>query len=63
MEAIGPISFAIVLVVNIVCAHAAQRIATERGRSRKAWLWLTAFLGPIMLGILVLLPSKRPVDA
>lgn len=45
MDAIGPISFAILLVVNIVCAHAAQRLARERGRSPKVWLWLSAFFG------------------
>jgi hypothetical protein len=36
----------------------AGRVAARRGRSVKAWSWLAAFLGPIALVILLLVPAS-----
>jgi hypothetical protein len=53
------LAFALFLIVNIAGAYAAQRLAWRRGRSRRAWLWLSALLGPGMLAVLALLPARR----
>ena len=34
------------------CVHTAQRLASQRRRSQKAWMWAAALLGPISLPVL-----------
>jgi hypothetical protein len=47
------------LITNIICAGAATRVAAERHRSSRVWLWLSALFGPVALAIVVLLPPKN----
>ena len=49
------------IVVWVVCAIYAYRIAPTFGRSRAAWTILAAILGPIALMVLYVLPKKQPV--
>jgi hypothetical protein len=43
---------------QIILAAIARHLAVKKGRSRIAWMWLTAFFGPIPLLVLALLPSR-----
>lgn len=49
------------IVVWVVCAIYAYRIAPTLGRSRTVWTILAAILGPIALMVLYVLPKKQPV--
>ena len=42
----------------IILVAIARHLAVKKGRSRIAWMWLTAFFGPIPLLVLALLPSR-----
>jgi hypothetical protein len=46
------------LLIMIILVAIARRLAVKKGRSRVAWMWLTAFFGPIPLLVLALLPSR-----
>jgi len=49
------------IVVWVVCAIYAYRMAPTFGRSRTAWTIMAAILGPIALMVLYVLPKKPPV--
>jgi hypothetical protein len=46
------------LLIMIIFVAIARHLAGKKGRSRIAWMWLTAFFGPIPLLVLALLPSR-----
>jgi hypothetical protein len=48
------------LLLSILSIVAAAYVADWRGRSRKAWMWAAAILGPFPLLALLLMPSKKP---
>jgi hypothetical protein len=56
----------IVVVLAIACCYLCGRIAEQRGRSIKAWVWLGAIFGPLALLLVATLPphgretSMRP---
>jgi hypothetical protein len=50
---------AILIVASGVCMIIAQRMAQNRARSPKLWVLAAAFLGPLPLAVLALLPSPR----
>jgi len=52
------IAFLLYLAVAFLFVYAAERMATRQHRSRKAWMWATALLGPFVLLILMFLPRK-----
>lgn len=53
----GFAAFCIVtLAIVVPCVVAAQRLAFRKHRSPRPWMWATAFLGPLPLAVLVLLP-------
>ena len=47
------------LSLTFFCVHAAQRLASQRHRSQKAWMWAAALLGPLPLPVLAWLPQRR----
>jgi len=47
------------LVLTFLCVYVAGRMASHKGRSSRAWMWLAAFFGPLPLLALRLLPPKR----
>jgi hypothetical protein len=47
------------LVLTILCVYVAGRMASQKGRSPRAWMWSAAFFGPLPLLALGLLPPKR----
>ena len=55
-----PLELILGLAVTVLCVFAAQALAIRKGRSRMGWMWAAALLGPIPLGILLLLPAKLP---
>ena len=54
---------AVAIVVWVVCAIYAYRMAPTFGRSRAVWTILAAILGPIALMVLYVLPKKQPVGS
>jgi hypothetical protein len=50
---------AITLVVFVASIYPAGRIAERRGRSFKVWAWIAAFIGPLALPLVFLLPNLR----
>ena len=51
---------AITLVVFVgFRSISAGRIAEHRGRSFKVWAWIAAFIGPLALPLVFLLPNLR----
>ena len=54
----------VLIIGNLICGRAAQLIAPTRGRSARFWMFLTVFtLGILILGLLVILPRKKPAVA
>jgi hypothetical protein len=53
------ILFALLAVVSIGSVYLAGRIAQYRGRSFKIWAWIAAFIGPLALPLVLLLPILR----
>ena len=53
---------AITLVIFIASIYPAGRIAERRGRSFKVWAWIAAFIGPLALPLVFLLPNLRAVN-
>jgi hypothetical protein len=53
------VEFAVLVVMNILCVHAAQQMAIHRHRPKRPWMWMSALVGPIMLPALFLLPQKK----
>ena len=50
---------ALFTVVLIGSVYLSGRIAERRGRSFKAWAWISALLvGPLAVGLLFLLPNR-----
>jgi hypothetical protein len=47
------------LVIFIASIYPAGRIAERRGRSFKVWAWIAAFIGPLALPVVFLLPNLR----
>jgi hypothetical protein len=47
------------LVVFVASIYPAGRIAERRGRSFKVWAWVAAFIGPLALPLIFLLPDLR----
>jgi hypothetical protein len=54
-----PMGLAILIVLSVACMYLSGQIALRRGRSFKAWLWLTAFFGPFALIAVAALPPLR----
>ena len=52
-------AFVGLLIFTFVCIALARRMALQRGRSTKAWMWSAAFLGPVPIAILALVPARR----
>ena len=50
---------AVFLALTIVCASYATRVAAERNRSSRFWLWLSALFGPVALAVLIVLPARQ----
>lgn len=48
---------AITLIAFIASMYLAGRIAERRGRSFKSWAWIAAFIGPLALPAVFLLPN------
>jgi hypothetical protein len=46
------------LVVFVASIYPAGRIAARRGRSFKVWAWVAAFIGPLALPLIFLLPKR-----
>jgi hypothetical protein len=59
MDEIVPL---IALGITFVAVYGAQILAIRKSRSRMAWMWASALLGPIPLLILLVLPSKLPFE-
>ena len=53
----GYILFALLAVVTVISIYLAGRIAERRGRSFKIWAWIAAFIGPLALPLVLLLPN------
>lgn len=49
---------AILIVAWGVCQFIAQRMAISRARSPKVWMFLAAFLGPVPLAVLAVIPAR-----
>jgi hypothetical protein len=47
------------LVVFIASIYPAGWIAERRGRSFRVWAWIAAFIGPLALPLVFLLPNLR----
>jgi hypothetical protein len=47
------------LVVFVASIYPAGRIAERRGRSFRVWAWVAAFIGPLALPLIFLLPNLR----
>jgi hypothetical protein len=44
------------LVGFVASMYFAGELAVQRGRRRTAWLWVAAFIGPLAIPIIYLLP-------
>jgi len=51
------LELAAIVLVNFVSVWGARWLALRKGRAPTAWMWLAAFLGPLILLPLALLPS------
>ena len=51
------ITLALLIVGSIISIYLAGRIAERRGRSFKIWAWVAAFIGPLALPLVFLLPN------
>lgn len=53
--------FAVFCAISIamlgILVTAAQHLALRKHRSPGAWMWATAFLGPLPIAVLVFLPT------
>jgi hypothetical protein len=47
------------LAVTVASVFAAQRMAANRSRSPRSWMWSAALLGPLPLALLAVLPPRR----
>jgi hypothetical protein len=54
------VSYTLGLVVDIICAVVAYRLAVKKDRNPVGWTLLGFFFGPIGLIIVALLPPRRP---
>jgi hypothetical protein len=52
----SPLTFALLLLLSFACTALAAPLADNRGRSRRAWMWAGALLGPVPLLLLIMLP-------
>jgi hypothetical protein len=43
----------------IACMYVAGRMALRRHRSYGLWLWIAAFIGPLAIPLIYLLPPAR----
>jgi len=53
------ISAVVILALTVASVDLARRLAAHKGRARGAWMWSAAFLGPLPLLLLAMLP-RRP---
>lgn len=54
----GFTAFCLISIAIVVpSVAAAQRVALRKHRSPDPWMWAAAFLGPLPLAVLVLLPT------
>jgi NO-binding membrane sensor protein with MHYT domain len=53
------IAFPVLVFALLLCVPLAGRMAVRRDRSAKLWMWLAAFLGPLPLAVLALIPKAR----
>jgi len=51
----------VILALTVASVDLARRLATHKGRARGAWMWSAAFLGPLPLLVLAVLPSRPHV--
>ncbi|WP_407165522.1 hypothetical protein [Bradyrhizobium sp. ORS 111] len=47
----------ITVIAFVAFIYLAGRIAEHRGRSVKAWAWIAAFVGPLALPLIFLVPN------
>jgi hypothetical protein len=52
------LTFAMLLVLTILCARMAQQMAAYQNRSIRFWVWLGALTGPVAPMLLATLPKK-----
>jgi hypothetical protein len=50
---------AIAILVFVACMYFSGQIASRKGRSLKAWLWLAAVFGPVALIAVAVLPRLQ----
>jgi hypothetical protein len=48
-----------VVVANIACMVLVGHLAQRRGRSVKAWVWTSAFIGPFAIPMLYVLSGNH----
>ena len=51
-------AFAATIIVSFACMVASGEYAVRRGRSRTAWVWVAAVIGPLALLALAVIPPK-----
>jgi len=47
----------ITVIAFVAFIYLAGRIAEHRGRSVKAWAWIAAFVGPLALPLIFMVPN------
>ncbi|WP_407147436.1 hypothetical protein [Bradyrhizobium sp. ORS 86] len=47
----------ITLIAFVAFIYLAAHVAERRGRSVKAWAWIAAFVGPLALPLIFLVPN------
>ena len=52
------LAFATMLLLTVLCARMAQKMAAYQIRPVHFWLWLGALTGPVAPALLALLPRK-----
>jgi hypothetical protein len=50
---------AILIFLSVACIYLSGRIASRKGRSLTAWLWLAAVFGPLALIAVAVLPQRK----
>jgi hypothetical protein len=53
------LTFVLLLAGTVASVHLAGRMAERRGRSFKVWAWIAAFIGPLALPLMLLVPNLR----
>ena len=46
----------VVLIAAVAFMYLAGELAVRRGRARRPWIWVAAFIGPFAIAVIYLLP-------